>query len=388
MKAVWSLALVMLACLMIVGRPGDAHAQGATADPMRVAMQRIVDDFNNNNLGSLVAAVDQEAMLESIFEDRLISQSVRSQIRGSFAGRLEQMFVSAFPATDQEILGRIVGFKRNGDRATCVVRYDLPRYQFMYHEFQLRAGRGNGVVIEDWIDFNSGQQFTDSVGDSLVMALPGQSETRALLSPVQLDESQLFQVSELLKSARDKKAKRYFEILDGLGDRIKTHHVIALTSVHVAQQGRDGLKYRAALTTLAENYANEPLFATMLLDYYLPNGDFDSAMQAMRGLGNRLVEPDAALKSRMATLALILGNTEEADAYAESAVEIEPELELAWWAALRTRTAQEKYAEAVQALTVLERQFGHKLRTTALENDSNLAVLLETDEFKAWSAPQ
>lgn len=387
MKAVWSLALVSLACLIVVVAPRHAQAQDAAVDPLQVAFQRIVDDFNNNNLDSLIAAVDNEAMLDSIFEDRLISQNVRSQFRGSFAGRLEQMFVSAFPATDQEILGHIVGFTRNGDRATCVVRYDLPRYQFMYHEFQLRSGRGKGVVIEDWIDFNSGEQFTDSVGDSLVMALPGQSETRALLSPVQLDEAQLFQVSELLKSARDKKAKRYFEILDGLSDGVKSHHVIVLTSVHIAQQARDGLKYRAALTTMAEEFPNNPLFATMLLDYYLPNGDFESAMQGMLRLGNRLGGPDAALKARLSTLALILGDTEGADSYAESAIEMEPELELGWWSALRTRTAQEQYAEAVQALTVLERQFGHKLRTTALEGDSVLATLLETDEFKAWAAP-
>ncbi|MGB5166351.1 MAG: hypothetical protein WBN09_06905 [Woeseiaceae bacterium] len=387
MKAVWSLVLVLLAGLAVVAPPQHAFAQDAAADPMRVAFQRIVDDFNNNNLASLVAAVDKEAMLESIFEDRLISQSVRSQFRGSFAGRLEQMYVSAFPSTDQEILGRIVGFTRDGDRATCVVRYDLPRYQFMYHEFQLRNARGRGVLIDDWIDFNSGEQFTDSVGDSLVMALPGQSETRALLSPVQLDEAQVFQVSELLKSARDKKPKRYFEILDGLSDRVKSHHVIILTSVHIAQQARDGLKYRAALTAMAEHFPNNPLFATMLLDYYLPNGDFESAMQGMLRLGNRLGGPDAALKARMATLALILGDTEGADAYAESAIELEPELELAWWSALRTRTAQQQYGEAVQALTVLERQFGHKLRTTALKDDSVLATLLETDEFKTWSAP-
>jgi hypothetical protein len=386
MKAVLSVALVLLACLAIVGPQGHALAQESAADPMQVAFQRIVDDFNNNKLDSLVAAVDKESMLNSIFEDRLISQNVRSQFRSSFAGRLEQMFVSAFPTTDQEILGRIVRFTRTGDRATCVVRYDLPRYQFMYHEFQLKSARGKGVVIEDWIDFNSGEPFTDAVGDSLVMALPGQSETRALLSPVQLSEAQVFQVSELLKSARDKKAKRYFEILDGLDDRVKSHHVIVLTSVHMAQQARDGLKYRAALTTMAEQFPNNPLFATMLLDYYLPNADFDSAMQGMLRLGNRLGGPDAALKARMSTLALILGNTEEADAYAESAIEMEPELELAWWSVLRTRTAQEQFDEAVQALTVLERQFGHKLRTTALEKDRILATLLETDEFKAWSA--
>ena len=163
--------------------------------------------------------------------------------------------------------------------------------------------------------------------------------------------------------------------------------MIILTSVHIAQQARDGLKYRAALTAMAEHFPNNPLFATMLLDYYLPNGDFESAMQGMLRLGNRLGGPDAALKARMATLALILGDTEGADAYAESAIELEPELELAWWSALRTRTAQQQYAEAVQALTVLERQFGHKLRTTALKDDSVLATLLETDEFKTWAAP-
>ena len=136
---------------------------------------------------------------------------------------------------------------------------------------------------------------------------------------------------------------------------------------------------------LAENYATEPLYSMTLLDYYLPRGDHQAALEAMLRLGDRLGIEDPALKSQIATLSLIVGSNDDASTYAEAAVTEEPELELAWWAALRTRTANERYDEAVEALGVLEEKFGHKLRTTALKQDKLLARLLETEQFKAWA---
>ncbi len=385
--------LVLIASIAIVASwPADRvdaqDAQDAQADPMYRAFERIVEDLNENRLDSFVFAVDKKAMLETIYDQRLIESRVRDQFSDAFAGQIETMFVGSFPPAEGEILGKIVAFERSGEKATAVVRFDLSPYQYLYHEFHLRAGAKDDVFIEDWIDFFRGERFTEAVGDQLVMVMPGGNQTRSLLSPLQLTEAETFQASELFKAIRDQKPDRYFEILPGLDDRIQEQEIVAVTSVHLAQQSRDKQQYRAALTNLAEHYSTDPKYTVMLLDYYLPKRDFQQALDAVLRLKDRLGTDDAAINAQLATLELILGNTSDAGGYAESAVSSEPGSELAWWAALRTRTAQEQYDAAVDALTVLEDEFGHKLRGKALERDAGLAKLLETDQYQTWLAAE
>ena len=373
------IALVVLALTALA-----AVAQEQTADPLERAFQKIVDDLNDNELDSFVKAVDQDGMLDVIYSKRLIDQRVQEQFTDTFGGQIETMFVGSFPPTEEEILGRLVSFERQGDRATAVVRFDLSSYAYVYREFELRADSGDSVRIEDWVDFFTGERLTDSVGDSLAMAMPGDNQTRSLLSPLQLTEAEIFQARELFKAIRDKDASRYFEILPGLDARIQRHELIARTSVMLARAGRDKQQYRAALTTISDHYGGEPRYSAMLLDYQLPRKQFEQALLTMQRLKARLGTEDAAINSQLATLELILGNTESASTHAEAAVSAEPGSELAWWAVLRTRTASGQFDEAVEALTVLEDDFGHKLRGDALGRDSGLAKLLETDQFKAW----
>ena len=384
MDACRFLALTAAAALawLVPLQPGVA--QDAPPDPLHASFERIVSALNNNELDSFVRAIDDEQMLEAIYDKRLIDADVRQQFSSSFASEVERMFTGSFPATEGEIIGRIVSFQRDGNRAKAVVRFDLSPYQYLYHEFHLRAGRRDKAVIEDWTDFFRGEQFTEAVGASLVMAKPGSNQTRALLSPLQLTEAEAFQAAELFKAIRDRKFDRYFEILPGLDERIQQQELVAVTSVHVAQQARNRKEYRAALTNLAANYAANPRYATMLLDHYLPKRDYQPALEALLRLKNRLGTDDAAINSQLATIQLILGNTDAAERHAEAAVASEPQLELAWWAALRARTAASRYDRAVEALDVLESEFGHQLRGDVLEKDSGLAVLLETEEFKSW----
>ena len=381
MKACRCLALFAAALLAAV-QPG--FTQESPTDPLHESFQRIVADMNDDRLTSFVRAIDQEQMLEAIYDKRLIDTEIRKQFTSSFRSEIERMFVGSFPPSEGQIIGKIVSFRRDGELASAVVRFDLSPYQYLYHEFHLRAGSRDKAMILDWIDFFRGERFTDAVGDSLAMAMPGDSQTRALLSPLQLTEAETFQASELLKAIRDRKYDRYFEILPGLDKRIQQQELVAVTSVHLAQQSRNRQQYRAALANLAANYSAEPRYATMLLDYYLPRRDYELAQEALLRLKDRLGTDDAAISSQLATVELILGNTDEADRYAESAVVSEPRLELAWWAALRTRTATARYDRAIEALDVLEREFGHSLRGDVLEKDAGLAVLLETEEFKAW----
>ncbi len=384
MNACRVLALTVAAALawLVPVQPGVA--QDAPTDPLYASFERIVSDLNNNELNSFVRAVDEDRMLEAIYDKRLIDTELRQQFGSTFATEIERIFVGSFRASEGEIIGRIVSFQRDGDRAKAVVRFDLSPYQYLYHEFHLRAGRRDKAVIEDWIDFFRGEQLTQAVGASLVMAKPGSNQTRSLLSPLQLTEAETFQAAELFKAIRDRKFDRYFEILPGLDKRIQQQELVAVTSVHAAQQARNRQQYRAALTNLAANYAANPRYTTMLLDYYLPKREYQPALEALLRLKDRLGTDDAAINSQLATIELILGNKDAAKRHAEAAVASEPKLELAWWAALRARTAAAEYDQAIEALEVLETEFGHQLRGDVLKKDSGLAELLDTEEFKSW----
>lgn len=379
--------IVVVGLLLFAAQSVIAQEQ-ATVDPLEAAFQRIVDDLNRNQLDRYVRAVDRDGMLEEIFARRLIDPKVREQFTESFPGQIKTMLTSSFPPAEDEILGRLVSFKRQGESATAVVRFDISPYAYVYREFNLRAGPNDRAIIVDWVDFFTGERLTDAIGDSLAMAMPGDNQTRALLSPLQLNEAEIFQARELFKAIRDRNAKRYFEILPGMDARIRRHELIARTSVLLARQSRDKQNYRSALSNLAENYASEPRYSAMLLDYQLPRRQFEQALMTMQRLKSRLGTEDAALNSQLATLELILGKTDDAARHAEAAIVAEPRSELAWWAVLRTRTAEERFDDAVAALQVLEDEFGHKLRGSALERDAGLAKLLETDQFKAWQAAE
>ena len=243
------------------------------------------------------------------------------------------------------------------------------------------------MSIVDWVDFGDGQRFSDGFGEMLVTVVADEGATRSLLRPIALTDPEAFQASELLKAARDGQHGRYFDILPGLDNRIREHRFVVPLTLQMARASRDKGRYNEALAAVDEHLAGDPLYALTLLDYYLPRRDYDEARTALQKLGERLGVVDPALKSHLATLSLLVGDTQAASDYAEAAVAEDSQLELAWWAVLRSRTASERYDEAVTALQVLEAEFGHKLLADALKQDSLLAQLLQTEQFKSWAEP-
>ena len=376
MKTFWILAVSVVALASVT-----VQAQDVSPDPLRAGFEAIIDDLNDNDFESFIAAIDQRALLSRVFEKRLIDRRVKEGIENSFSSDVQKMYLDSFPKVNGAILGKVVGFRRNGGRAVAVVRWDMPRFKFIYHEFDLVAGSRDRLSIVDWVDFGAGQRFSDGFGETLVTVIADETATRSLLRPISLTDPEAFQVAELLKAARDGKHARYFDILPGLDSRIREHSFVVPLTLQMARASRDRGRYVEALAAIDEH------LAATLLDYYLPRRDYGAARAALLRLGERLGLEDPALKSHLATLSLLVGQNQEASDYAEAAVAGDPGLELAWWAVLRTRTANERYDEAVTALGVLEADFGHRLRANALKQDRLLAQLMATEQFKRWAEP-
>jgi tetratricopeptide (TPR) repeat protein len=325
-------------------------------------------------------------MLERIFGLRLIEPKVKQGFRESFNDNLPNILKSAFAATGGNIRAAWLGFGSKGDRGRAIVRYDLPDFQFNYHEYELRLdGRGR-VVIVDWVDYLDGERFSDGVGFQLVALNPGKPAVRKLVDFQGPTDQQVFQVTELLKASRDQQVDRYFDILDDLDEKLRSQRAVVLMSVHLTKATRNRRKLRTALIDVDKYFPEEPLYSLMLLDYYFPSRNYGEAMQALLRLQSRLGVQDAAMVARLSAASLVLGNKEDALSYAQQAVQIEPGLELGWWSALRARTALNQFDGAVEALDELEKTFGYTLGPEAFENDPSMADLLLSQEYETWLA--
>ena len=358
----------------------------ARQEAFRSGFSTIVESLNLGTFDLLVSSINREEFIDRIFGLRLIAQTVQRDFRENMQTQFADMIKSGFAASEDGVKATLLGVESRGVRGRAVVRFDLPDLQFSYHEYDLKLDRKNRVVVVDWVDFLRGEKFTDGVGVSLVIALPSKQAMRKLIDYKNVKDSDLFQFTELLKAARDRRADRYIDIINNLNPEMQRQRVVVLTGVQLTKTIKSRRMMRTALMQMANHFPEEPLFSLMLLDYYVPSKMYEEAVAALRRTYDQFEFDDAAMEARLSAIVLVMGNSADASAFADRAVELEPGLELGWWSALRARVALSDFAGAAEALQQLEQQHGHSLGPEALERDKSFAALLASDEFKTWAA--
>ena len=383
--------LIMLVLYASVGLAQDdaateAAAEAAAHEAFKQRFASIVESMNLGSIELFASAIDKEDFLDRIYGLRLIDQKVKKQFQESFVANLPNIVRSEIAGPEGQVRATLLGFASRGDRGRAVVRFDFPDFQFNYHEYDLRLDDKGQLIVIDWIDFLKGERITDGIGTSLVMSLPSKAAVRKLIDYQNPSERDIFQVTELLKAVRDRRVDKYFDIQKGLDERLKSQRIVVLPGVHLTKAAGDRRKLRTALVAAANYFPEEPLFSLMLLDYYFPAKKYEEAMQSLLRLQERLGVKDAAMDARLSAAALVMGDADSANKYADEAVTTEPGLELGWWSALRARLTLAQYDRAVEALQTLERDFGHALGPAELEGQKGFEGLLASDAFKGWAA--
>ena len=377
--------LVMASSWSAQAWANDAEQEeAAKQQAFQSGAQRIVDGFNAGSTDAFVDSLDQADLLERVFGLRLIDQRIKKQVREGLPQSFLRSITSSLPVGNETIKVTLLEVESRGDRGRAVVRFDYPKFQFNYHEYDLRLDTNGKVVVYDWIDFLDGNLFTEAAGRSMVMAAPGKEATRKVLDFQNVSENELFQFAELLKAARDRKLDRYLEIRDGMQERFQRQRIVVETNVDLARQVRKRRQMVAGLAIMAKYYPEEPLYSLMLLDYYVPARRLDEAVAALQRLSERLDVADAAMEARLSAVALSKGEPQAASTLADAALTLENDLEIAWWSALKARVALEDFARATEALQQLEAQFGWDLGTETLQQDKSYRGLLASSEYQAW----
>ncbi len=390
MKPTKILLAFLLMLLVVPALADDADDEKALElarqEAFRSGFSTIVESLNLGTFDLLVSSINREEFIDRIFGLRLISQTIQRDFRENMQTQFAGLIRSGFAGSEDGVNATLLGVESRGIRGRAVVRFDLPGLQFSYHEYELKLDRKNRVVIVDWVDFLRGEKFTDGVGVSLVIALPSKQAMRKLIDYKNVKDSDLFQFTELLKAARDRRADRYIDIINNLNPEMQRQRVVVLTGVQLTKTIKSRRMMRTALMQMANHFPEEPLFSLMLLDYYVPSKMYEEAVAALRRTYDQFEFDDAAMEARLSAIVLVMGNSADASAFADRAIELEPGLELGWWSALRARVALSNFAGATEALQQLEQQHGHSLGPEALERDKSFAALLASDEFKTWAA--
>jgi len=390
MKSARALPLILIALLVVPAFADDADdpekLELARQEAFRSGFATIVESLNFGTFDLLVSSINREEFVDRILGLRLVAQKVQRDFREDMQMQFGSLIKGGFVVTEDGVKATLLGIESRGDRGRAVVRFDLPELQFGYHEYELMLDRKNQVVVVDWVDYLRGEQFTNGVGESLVMALPSKQAVRKLIDYKNIKDSDLFQFTELLKAARDRQAERYADIINKLNPELQRQRIVVLNTVHLTKSIKNRRMMRTALMQMANHFPEEPLYSLMLLDYYVPSKKYEEAITALQRTYDELGFEDAAMEARLSAIALVMGNSTEANVYADKAIALEPSLELGWWSALRARVAYSNFAGAAEALQQLEQHYGHSLGPEALQRDKSFAGLLASDEYKTWLA--
>lgn len=363
-------------------------AELARQQVFRDSMEGIVADLNRQSFDRFVMAINVDDMVERIFGLRLINQRIKRDFREDMQDFDNfRAFVESTHQAEAEtgIKATLLLVESRGDRGRAVIRFEMSHFRINYMEYDLGLNEYGNLVINDWTDYLWGHTFSERMGLSMVQAHPNDSAVRKLID-ITVRSQDVFQVTEILKAARDYNFERFFQIYENMDERLQRQRVVILIGLDTARVAMRRRHQRTMLEAMAQNFPDEPLYSLSLLDYYFPTQQYQLAQDAILRLKNELRIDDGVTEARLSSAALVMEQLEEANAHAERAIELEPDLEIGWWALLRSRVSLQDHAGAVEVVDKLQADYGHTLDPETLNKDRLFRYFVRSAEYQAWAA--
>lgn len=388
-RALASTILVLLACVAHAQSDLDEleRQEAERAQAFRDGFREIVDELNRGSFDRFVKAIDRSAMLERIFGLRLIDQKMKRD----FSDQMKEpaRFAGFISSSYQEeakdgIKANLLVVESRGDRGRAVVRFDMPYFQANYIEYDLKLHDKNRIEILDWTDYGWGHVFSDRMGLAMVQAQPNPNAARKLVDFPSVQQSQVFQLMEVLKATRDNKFDRLFQIIDSLDPEMRRQRVVWKLSLDATRQARKRRDQRRVLEAIDEYFPTDALFALPLLDYYFPDRQYQKAYDALVRVRDKLRIDDGLTNARLSAALLVMERVDEANAMADKAVAQEPGLELTWWSQFRARVAAGDFEAALEPASRLTTHYGHRLDEETLSKDPSMRDFVRSAEFRRW----
>ncbi len=375
------LLLSLLLCLA----PGIGPALAAEQS-FEARFASIVDQLNQGSKEAFIEDLDIDAILRRAFDGLDLDPDLRSSFANNVI-RGEKNIVSSFVrSTPEGSYTKLLNVRVDGDQATALVRYDLGRIGYGYHQYEMVRDDERNIRIIDWLDYTAGRTYSDMLRQSVVTYDPTESSVRGLVKSYDGSDKSYARLAELMQAVRDKDFNAYNRIKPSLDRRLRYSLFIHLLNCEVAKMSRDQNLHNDAYRALENNFGDNPALALMLMKYRISRGDFDDLGESLRQLQQAFGVRDAAVLVLMSRAALGSRHIDDAAVLADEAIAIEPQLESSYWAAINAHVLLQHYSFAVSTARSLEDQFDKSLQRELFEKNGMYANFVKSPQYERWQA--
>jgi hypothetical protein len=376
---------LLLFSLLLCLTPG-IRAAFAADQSFEARFESIVDQLNKGSKEEFIEDLDVDAILQRAFDGLDLDPGVRSRFANNVIRGKKNIVSSFVRRTPEGSYTKLLKVRVNGDRATALVRYDLGRLGYGYHQYELVKDDAGNIRIVDWLDYTAGRTYSEMLRQSVVTYDPTDSSVRGLVKSYDGNDKSYARLAELMQAVRDKDFSSYKRIEPSLDRALRYSLFMHLLNCDIGKMSRDQNQYNNAYRKLENNFGDNPALALMLMNYRISKGDFDDLGDSLRQLQQAFGVRDAAVLLLMSRAALGSRHTDDAAVLADEAISIEPQLESAYWAAINAHVLLQHYSFAVSTARSLEDQFDKSLERELFEKNGRYANFVKSPQYEQWQA--
>jgi hypothetical protein len=377
-------SVALLVCRLALADEADM-AVGVSDAQLTELGQRWAAAINDRDVPSLNGLLDTRALgVRAAATMFTPSETERDDFVQGFArgaARLATTWISQVEAAEGSALFlKVHSF--DGMRGP-LVRYDLGDQGYNYLLLIAERREAAEPRVVDLFLATTGQRFSDTLGViSQMLVAPNDSLLGRMFGLTGLDEELVKTFSSIGELQRAGRTADAFAKVQALPEPIRNHRVMMNLSVQFASLLSEDL-YREELARLARYHRDDPTAAFMLIDYYFYKGDIEAAMGALLGM-ERAFGTDGAIAILKANLSVEAGDLFDARRFARQSIDLEPGNELGHLTLLTILMLSEEYADGIEVLEGLERDFGYAFDESVFADNEIYVGFVRSPEYATW----
>src|SRR5581483_11395325 len=345
--------------------PGAARSTAAAVDTSLAAAvgKELVRSINECDAQATTDLIDTHAfglrIAQSMYADtdqqnRIADEVGRGAVRGMANSYCQVLRNSHGTAK----------LMRTTDRAgqsLVLVRFNQGSQGFDYLEFTLMPNSAGQYRVVDWYQLSSGKMVSVSVGAlTKLMTDPDPDFLHRFFGLAQFNDDLLETIQHIGELQNQGKFVDALNALNQLPPELAENRDILQVRAADAMRSSNLTEYHRILGLLARKYGNDPGVAFILIDYYFQNKQMDKLEESI-SLIERRVGSDGMTNLLRANIYLQNGSYDQTVTYDRKAIELEPDLQSAWFSLASAYVELKKYPEAVTTYQGLQSRFGAKL---------------------------
>ncbi len=279
---------------------------------------------------------------------------------------------------------RLVRSTTTAGGSTQIVRIDMSDAEgdpagMEYLAFELDA---KGRIV-DWTAHSQGARTSDVMRRLSLAMIQDRGAIARAFGITRVDEATLATTQALAKQMAAMDFDGAYTNLARMPEAYKATKDWAALRVNLASQ-LDDTRYRASLQHIAAHHADAPGLQFMLIDHYFFEDRHAQVIRTVEAFERGVVE-DGATNLLKCISANTLKAYDDAGRFCARSIEIEPDVENAWWMLVTVGHGARDAGLVLRTLDGYERQFGTRFEPAKLVALDEYRWLADEPAFKAWA---